>query len=159
MKTLFSCFWCFFNAGKKQTNLCPKEIYEASWNTTTPYIPNVKYGKVIKVYDGDTITIAGKPFENSSVHRFSVRLNGIDAPEIKTTDKNEKKHAIVAREALKIKVMDKIISLQNVSYDKYGRLLADVYLREENISDWLLQCNYVVKYDGGTKTKPKEWFE
>ena len=50
-----------------------------NYKDTIPYIPNVTYGKVIKVYDGDTITIACKmPFDNSPIYRFSVRIAGID---------------------------------------------------------------------------------
>ena len=44
----------------------------------------IKGGRVIKVYDADTITIASKlPYNESPMYRLSVRLNGIDAPEMK----------------------------------------------------------------------------
>ena len=45
----------------------------------------------------------------------------------------KKKHAIIARDALSQKILNKIVVLKNVESEKYGRVLADVYLGEENI--------------------------
>ena len=53
------------------------------YKNTTPFIPPVTSGKVIKVYDGDTITIASTlPFRDNrnTIYRFSVRLGDIDSP-------------------------------------------------------------------------------
>ena len=61
-----------------------------SWENTVPFVPPVENGNVIKVYDGDTITIASKLPLRTSLFRFSMRLNGIDTPEIKGKDDNEK---------------------------------------------------------------------
>ena len=49
--------------------------------------------------------------------------------------------------------------MQNISLDKYGRLLADVYEGESNISisDELVKNRLAVKYDGGTKKTPDNW--
>ena len=59
------------------------ELEEVNYEDTIPFIPPITHGKVIKVYDGDTITIAALlPYENSKLYRFSVRINGIDCPEI-----------------------------------------------------------------------------
>ena len=135
------------------------DIQNATWDNTDPFQPDVTFGKVIKVYDGDSITIVAKPYENYPVYRFSIRLNGIDTPELRTSNENEKKHGIIARDALKEKILDKIVTLRNVDSEKYGRLLADIYLGEENICEWMIEEKYAVKYDGGTKAKPKEWFE
>ena len=75
--------------------LCRKSI---NWENTKPFIPNIKYAKVIKVYDGDTITIAAKihPLD-SNYYRFSVRLAHIDCPELKTKNKDEKNYAEKAK--------------------------------------------------------------
>ena len=157
MKNIFKCFACFFYA--KKENVCVKELENIEWEHTQPFLPDVTYGKVIKVYDGDTITIAAKPYHNYPVYRFSVRLNGIDAPELKTKNENEKKHAIISRDALKEKILGRIVNLVNIQHDKYGRILADVFLGNENICKWMLCENYVVEYDGGTKNKPAEWYK
>mgnify|MGYP001249365503 CR=1 FL=1 len=67
------------------------------WKDTKPYIPPVNSGLVIKVYDGDTITIATQIYNDKTLYRFSVRLNGIDCPEMKTNNNNEKTVAIMAK--------------------------------------------------------------
>jgi len=130
------------------------------YKDTIPFVPAITGGKVVKVYDGDTITIAAKmPYEGSPIFRFSVRLNGIDTPEIKTKSTPEKERAIIARDALSSKIMGKMITLKNVSLEKYGRLLADVYLDDLNLNMWLIENKYAVAYEGGTKHRPDEWIE
>jgi endonuclease YncB( thermonuclease family) len=130
----------------------------ADWLNTTPFVPPVTEGKVIKVYDGDTITIAAKlPYASSPVYKFSVRLSGIDCPEIKGSTEKEKELAKHARDALSERINGKMVSLRNVSTEKYGRLLADVYIDGECLNTWMLVHKYAIKYDGGTKTKPCEW--
>lgn len=123
------------------------------------YIPKLESGRVIKVYDGDTITIASKVpnLKYSLIYKFSVRLNGIDSPEIKSNNKNEKIIAIKARNALSDKILNKDVYLKNVKTEKYGRLLCDVYLDKENINNWMIKEKYAVNYNGGTKKSPDSW--
>jgi endonuclease YncB( thermonuclease family) len=131
-----------------------------TYKDTIPYIPNITYGKVIKVYDGDTITIACKlPHENSPIYRFSVRINGIDCPEIKTSNKTEKECAVIAKTTISHLVLHKIVHLQNVKLEKYGRILADVTIDNISLGDMLCECHLAVKYDGGTKISPNDWIE
>lgn len=139
-------------------NTVEEHFKNACWDNCEPFSPDVKFGKVIKVYDGDSITIAAQPYDNYPMYRFSVRLNGIDTPELRTSSENEKKHAKIARDALHDKIFDKIVTLKNVESEKYGRLLADVYLEDENINQWLISSNYAIQYDGGKKEKPASWF-
>ena len=62
-----------------------------TWDNTVPFVPKIKSAKVIKVYDGDTITIAYKiSIFDRKYYRFSVRLARIDCPEIRTKDPVEK---------------------------------------------------------------------
>ena len=140
------------------------------WSHTIPFIPPITRGLVIKVYDGDTITIASKlPYENSSLYRFSVRLNGIDAPEIKGKSEDEIIAATTAKNALEKLILHKYVILKNTNTEKYGRILADVYLeraddRRKNcenlhINKWLLDNKLVVPYNGKTKHIPDSWLE
>ena len=118
----------------------------------------IKSGRVIKCYDADTITIASKlPYDASPLYRLSVRLNGIDAPEIKGKSAEEKEVAKEARDFLSNLVLNKVIRLENVESEKYGRILADVYLGDVHLNELLLKERYAVKYDGGTKLKPVSW--
>jgi endonuclease YncB( thermonuclease family) len=115
---------------------------------------------VIKVYDGDTITIAAQMYNGAVIpkkenYRFNVRLNGIDTPEIKTSNLAEHTLAIASRDALSTLVMGKVVRLENNSYDKYGRLLSDVFITlnnvEINVCKWMLEHNYAIVYNGGHK--------
>jgi endonuclease YncB( thermonuclease family) len=118
----------------------------------------IKSGRVIKCYDADTITIASKlQYDASPLYRLSVRLNGIDAPEIKGKSAEEKEVAKEARDFLSSLVLNKMIRLENVESEKYGRILADVYLGDVHLNELLLKERYAVKYDGGTKLKPVSW--
>ena len=50
-----------------------------------------------------------------------------------------------------------MVTLKNVDTEKYGRILADVYLDDENINEWLISKEYAVRYGGGTKHRPASW--
>eukprot|EP01052_Picozoa_sp_SAG31_P000700 SAG31_NODE_20_length_34168_cov_33.651296_26_plen_234_part_00 len=125
------------------------------------FVPPVSRGLVVKVYDGDTITVVAQlPFWGhlaATPFKFSVRLNGIDTPEIKGKNADEKEIAQKARDALSARIMGKDIFLKNVQTEKYGRLLCDIYLGKENLNQWMIQQRYALSYDGGTKVIPKSW--
>lgn len=128
------------------------------WSDTVPFTFPISGGQVIKVYDGDTITIASKlPYPESPLYRLSVRLNGIDTPEIKGSNDDEKQAAKNARDAVSNLIMQKHIRLENVQSEKYGRILADVYFKDLHLNKWLIDNRYAVEYDGGTKIAPKSW--
>ena len=154
----------YFSCGRSKPDMIVNPITEIpvktviQWKETIPFIPPITGGQVIKVYDGDTITIASKlPYVNSPMYRFAVRLNGIDAAEIKGKSFAEKEIAIQSRDALSAKIMGQYVDLQNVNTEKYGRVLADVYLGDIHINQWLLDNKYAIRYDGGTKYRPAEW--
>jgi endonuclease YncB( thermonuclease family) len=135
-----------------------KYLNSIGYSDTLPFVPPIDFGKVIKVYDGDTITIAAKlPNTLGPIYRFSVRLLGIDSPEIKGKTFKEKELAVISRDILSQLIMGKIVYLRNVSMEKYGRILADVYLGDLHVNDWMLKNGYAIPYDGGTKHRPSEW--
>jgi endonuclease YncB( thermonuclease family) len=137
-----------------------KKIKIIKWEDTIPFTIQIEEGQVIKVYDGDSITIAGHyPMYNSPLFRFSVRLNGIDTPEIKGKTEEEIKMAKEVRDALTNLILHKVVKLKNIGSEKYGRILADVYLDELWVNEWLIKERYAVKYDGGTKKTPKSWLK
>ena len=128
------------------------------WEDTVEFTFPITGGQVIKVYDGDTITIATKlPFNDSPLYRLSVRFNGIDTPEIKGKSEDEKNDAKSARDALSGLILNKLVVLKNIQSEKYGRILAEVYMDELCLNEWMIQQRYAVKYDGGTKKSPSSW--
>ena len=116
----------------------------------------IKLGKCVDVYDGDTITIVGHVKYNPDLFRFSVRLNGIDCPEMKGKNDNEKIVAKFAKQYIQDIIYDKIVTLEDVALDKYGRVLAKVMFGHRDIAKELLEKNMAVAYDGGTKEKSYE---
>jgi endonuclease YncB( thermonuclease family) len=133
-------------------------LENVEYGDTIPFVPPIQYGKVIKVYDGDTITIASVlPNTTEPIYRFSIRLNGIDTPEIRGKTQEEKELAVQVRDALTDKIYGKMVELRNVGNEKYGRVLAEIYLDGENINQWLVDENFAVAYDGGKKHRPASW--
>lgn len=151
------------NSDPIQVQVQDPDIETATYNNLQPFVPEITCGKIVRVYDGDTVTIAARFKVDGEyipkLFRFNVRLRGIDSPELRTKNDIEKKLAIKSRDALKDLIINKMVRLENVDYDKYGRILADMILIENriNIGEWMISNEYAVKYDGGTKHRPNEW--
>jgi micrococcal nuclease len=139
---------------------CISDGVDIKWEDTVEFTFPIKGGRVIKVYDADTITIASKlPYDDSPMYRLSVRLNGIDTPEMKGKgiSDEEKESAKQARDFVSNLVLNKYVRLENIESEKYGRILADVFIENVHLNEILLKERYAVKYDGGTKIKPASW--
>jgi len=155
---MFSLFKGLFNRSKQSLSYLMDVKYEDTIEFTFP----ITEGKVIKVYDADTITIASKlPYNESPIYRLSVRLNGIDAPEIKGKDvsEEEKVAAQLARDYVSNLTLNKYVRLENIQTEKYGRILATVFIDNINLNELLIKERYAVKYDGGHKVKPSSWLK
>lgn len=109
----------------------------------------IKTAKVIKVYDGDTITVVFK--HNDEYNKWNCRIYGIDTPEIKSQNPEEKKAGIIARDFLKNLILEKIVTIECLDFDKYGRLLANIFYNDKNIMKIMIENNYAKLYFGGTK--------
>jgi endonuclease YncB( thermonuclease family) len=77
----------------------------------------------------------------------------------KDVDDNEKIAAHNARDFVSKLVLNKYVRLENIENEKYGRILADVYINDINLNELLIKERYAIKYDGGTKIKPKCWLK
>jgi len=123
------------------------------------FIPDVNKGRVMKIYDGDTITIECKP-KNSvgSFYKYNVRLNGVDCPELRGSSDEEKQVAKIARDKVGLLLFKNMVTLENVKLDKYAnRIVADVIYNDINVSEWLIEKKLGVPYDGGKKNIPESW--
>ena len=144
---------CIVSAICGTSRLDKGEVETIAWKDCVPFVPPIKTGYVIKVYDGDTITIAGRlPYPESPLYRFQVRLLGIDSPEIKGKTDKEKEAAHKSQHALESLVLNKTVLLREISTEKYGRILANVYLvtdtEELLVNKWMLANGHAVPYDG-----------
>lgn len=109
--------------------------------------------KIIKVIDGDSIIGVFK--FNNIFYKYNFRINGIDTPEIHSKNIIEKNKGIAAKEYLTNKILNKILLSDFLDFDKYGRILVNIYIDENySISDDLIQGGYAYSYDGKTKS---EW--
>ena len=132
---------------------------DITYKTSIPFVPPIRFGKVVKVYDGDTITVATRLYENSPIYRFQVRLAGIDCPEMKTHNEPEKQCAKLAKQLISDTCLNQIVELRDVELEKYGRILAKVYCNQVCLNDLLCDSHLAVAYDGGTKKCPDDWMQ
>jgi endonuclease YncB( thermonuclease family) len=122
-------------------------LEEYTYQNTDPFYPDIKSGKVVKVYDGDTIHVAA--LYNNQVYRFMIRMYGYDAPEVKGVTKND---GLQAKEVLENRILNKIVSVHvHREKEKYGRLLATISDNNGEINQWMIREGYGVPYFGGTK--------
>lgn len=118
-----------------------------------------------KVVDGDTIDVTiDLGFDVCTKQR--VRLLGIDTPESRTRDLEEKKFGLISKKKLKewcLKAVesekdDIEIQLRCPEADsrgKFGRILAEVWVSEDgewtNVNKWLCDNGFAVPYTGQNK--------
>ena len=109
-------------------------------------------------YDGDTITFNLPGLHPIIGEKISIRVNGIDTPEIRGKCEKEKYDAKQAKEMVADILKDaKRIALRNMERGKYFRIAADVFVDGENLADMLVEAGMAVKYGGGKKTH--KWCE
>ena len=114
-----------------------------------------EYGcKVERVVDGDTIDV-GLDLGFDIFHKCRVRLYGIDTPESRTRDLDEKARGKMAGSFLKesIDAGNKIVIQTKLkdSRGKYGRVLGNVVVDDVNINEQMVDKHLAVKYFGQSK--------
>jgi micrococcal nuclease len=114
--------------------------------------------KVENVVDGDTIDVViDLGFDIMFASR--VRLAGIDTPESRTKDKDEKVLGLESKEYLKKHLKDAksvVIKTEKInSSEKFGRILGWVYINGDTVSlnDMMINDGYAWGYMGDTKVK------
>ena len=123
---------------------------------------NFRVTSIDKVLDGDTIDVTiDLGFDLYKKER--VRVAGVDTPEKRTRDLEEKALGIDATNWLKKKLEDTINGDGELSVrtelvggtGKYGRLLGWLYIDDTTISlnEQMITEGYAWEYDGGTKQK------
>lgn len=127
---------------------------------------NYKYrvSAVERVVDGDTIDVViDLGFDVCTKQR--VRLLGIDTPESRTSDAEEKKFGLLSKKKLmewctkavaseKDDIEIELRCPEADSRGKFGRILAEVWVYDEgwvNVNKWLCDQGYAVPYVGQNK--------
>jgi micrococcal nuclease len=92
--------------------------------------------KVVKVYDGDTITV---DMDLGFKIRFTetLRLLRINTPELRG---EEREQGLISRDRLRELILDKeiIVKTYKDKKGKYGRYLAEIFIEDINVNDWLV---------------------
>ena len=118
-----------------------------------------KICKIVDVYDGDTVR--GVFEHNGQFNKWTIRMYGYDSPEMRPSRSLEnreeiKQKARESRDYLKKLILNKTIYLHCLDFDKYGRVLANIYidgLNNKSVNDHMVENNYGYAYFGGTKKK------
>jgi|TARA_R110002012_G_scaffold138355_1_gene293558 micrococcal nuclease len=109
--------------------------------------------KIVKIVDGDTIDIE-IDLGFSLTKKERVRLAGIDTPESRTRDLEEKAEGLLAKSFLE-KQLDEAVDLRvkTEKDGKYGRMLGWLHDGDKNINKYMVIKGYAWEYDGGKKDK------
>ena len=104
------------------------------------------------IYDGDTFYVTIKDWPHIIGDHISVRVNGVDTPEMKGACEAEIQ---LARKAKQFTVTflrtAKTIQLKNIARDKYFRIDADVYSGDKSLAKELIRNGLGYEYYGKTK--------
>ena len=108
---------------------------------------------VTRVVDGDTIDVI-LDLGFSILHKCRVRLYGIDTPESRTRDLDEKARGILSKSFLQDALVQSnkvIIKTQKDAKGKFGRVLGELYVNDININQLMVDKYLAVAYTGQSK--------
>lgn len=136
-------------------NSTKEEIDQIDWENVDSKIKELsfkgeeKLAKCVSVYDGDTVRVVFPIYK--TLYKWNCRLNRIDTPELRTNNVLEQSFGYEVRDLIRERIQGKMVTVKCDDFDKYGRLLAEIYLDGESINQWLIDNKYAFEYDGGTK--------
>ena len=126
---------------------------------------NFRVTKINRVIDGDTIDVT-LDLGFSLTKKERVRIAGVDTPEKRTRNLEEKALGIDATNWLKDKIKDTLAGDNELTIrtelvggvGKYGRLLGWLYIGDDeySLNEQMITEGYAWAYDGGTKQKDFE---
>ena len=119
-----------------------------------------KLCKVVDIYDGDTCRVVFN--HNGCINKWNVRMNGYDSPEMRPSrslpNREEiKKKAVESKEFLRSLVAnsaEQLVYVKCGGFDKYGRLLGELYVNledEKSVNQQMIDNGHGYEYHGGTK--------
>ena len=155
-----SCITCIKNNPQSNYIMNPIEFLERIDPKTVPKVPfqdKIIYTRIEEIYDGDTVKIIVL-FGDVPV-RFSLRILGIDTPEIKHSEgrlPEEHNAAVKVRDYMRSLFPKNIAKICIRDWDKYGgRVLGELFLETgENVAEILIHQGWARPYHG---EKKKPW--
>ena len=118
--------------------------------------------KLIKVIDGDTIDIDIDLGFGVWLRNQRIRMYGIDTPESRTRDLEEKKYGLAAKAFLTEMLDDShlILKTHKDERGKFGRILGEVWrttnFADQSINNYMIEKHHAVAYHGQSKQEIAE---
>ena len=117
--------------------------------------------EIVRVVDGDTVDVDIDLGFGVWLKKQRVRLYGIDTPESRTRDLNEKKYGLMAKEYLKEMISNgAILKTRLDGKGKYGRILGEFIVLDNevrvNVNQEMIDKHYGVAYYGQSKKEIAE---
>ena len=116
--------------------------------------------KIVRVVDGDTVDVDIDLGFGMWMHKERIRLHGIDTPESRTRDLEEKKYGLLAKEQIRFFLpegsMQTLVTVRDKA-GKFGRILGKFKIFdskndcETTINDWMIQEHHAAPYFGQSK--------
>ena len=113
--------------------------------------------KVVKIIDGDTVDVDIDLGFGVWLHKERVRLYGIDTPESRTRDLEEKKYGLAAKDFLTGMLDDDqiILKTHKDKTGKFGRILGELWrtsnYTDKSINRYMIEKHHAVAYHGQSK--------
>jgi micrococcal nuclease len=115
--------------------------------------------KILRVVDGDTVDVDIDLGFGIWMHKERVRLLGIDTPESRTRDKEEKKFGLLSKEYVKSHYPVGSMAILRTHKDKtgkFGRILGELVWEDSTINKIMVDEHYAVLYNGQSKDDIEE---
>ncbi len=118
---------------------------------------SVTIDRLVRVYDGDTITVDIDTWPAIVGDDINIRVRGLDTPEIRGKCESEKAMARVARDRLRL-LLESAETIELVDYErgKYFRLVATVIVDGNNVAETMIQEKLARPYNA---EKRQSWCE
>ena len=146
--------------GTGQDDIIDIQLLRAATEDDTPDLKFTStLAKCVAVYDGDTVTLAA-PLSDGDPRLYKVRarLKGIDTPELRTRDLDEKTAGLKARDELRSLLLGQLVHVTWHGRGKYGREIVSLRTRSGVfVSEWMIVRGYARKYDGGKRLPYAQW--
>jgi micrococcal nuclease len=113
---------------------------------------------VVKIIDGDTVDVDIDLGFGVWLKKERIRLYGIDTPESRTRDLEEKKYGLAAKEFLTGMLDDEggvVLKTHKDAEGKFGRILGELWrttsFSDKSINEYLIEKHHAVRYTGQSK--------
>lgn len=110
---------------------------------------------VLRIIDGDTVDVDIDLGFSVWLKKQRVRMMGIDTPESRTRDKEEKVRGLLSKKKLtELCPAGSIVQLMTAkdkNKGKFGRILGTLVVDGVDVNQWLIENNYAVPYLGQSK--------